>query len=216
MSRPHLSSEPSRLGLRGIATRCAQSSSRHVPLLFVILYQSLMPSGAGSIRRARSTAYAAYPFFLQGRHVLFGEWCAALHSLDYNRLPGLFIAFDLYDRKTGLFCSRQELHSKLVSRLRLKLPRSTLCCGPCGERALFFCFFGTHDLHGAASFYFRLQKPTGIPVVPVITRCSFKDRAALMELLETRSKFRDGPVEGVYLRRELQCGTCRPSRHTDF
>lgn len=157
MSRPHLSSEPSRLGLRGIATRCAQSSSRHVPLLFVILYQSLMPSGAGSIRRARSTAYAAYPFFLQGRHVLFGEWCAALHSLDYNRLPGLFIAFDLYDRKTGLFCSRQELHSKLVSRLRLKLPRSTLCCGPCGERALFFVFFW--DPRSSRGCFFLLPPP---------------------------------------------------------
>ena len=27
-----------------------------------------------------------------------GEWCVARHSIKYDKLPGYFIAFDLYDR----------------------------------------------------------------------------------------------------------------------
>ncbi|MNG81815.1 hypothetical protein D3C79_404770 [compost metagenome] len=37
--------------------------------------------------------------------ILFGEWCAARHSLNYVALPDWFLLFDVYDRKTGLFWS---------------------------------------------------------------------------------------------------------------
>ncbi|MCX6879367.1 MAG: RNA ligase family protein [Verrucomicrobia bacterium] len=37
--------------------------------------------------------------------ILFGEWCAARHSLDYTELPDWFLAFDVYDRKEGCFWS---------------------------------------------------------------------------------------------------------------
>ena len=47
------------------------------------------------------------------RHILFGEWCTIVHSLHYTNLPGYFIAFDLYDRQTERFATRQELHTKL-------------------------------------------------------------------------------------------------------
>ena len=30
--------------------------------------------------------------------ILFGEWCAARHSLDYVTLPDWFLLFDVYDR----------------------------------------------------------------------------------------------------------------------
>src|SRR5690606_32433425 len=30
--------------------------------------------------------------------ILFGEWCAARHSLDYAALPDWFLLFDVYDR----------------------------------------------------------------------------------------------------------------------
>lgn len=33
-----------------------------------------------------------------GDLILFGEWCAARHSLDYDRLPDWFMVFDVYDR----------------------------------------------------------------------------------------------------------------------
>lgn len=37
--------------------------------------------------------------------ILFGEWCAARHSLDYSGLPDWFLAFDVYDRSEGRFWS---------------------------------------------------------------------------------------------------------------
>ncbi|MCC8448248.1 RNA ligase family protein [Xanthomonas translucens] len=37
--------------------------------------------------------------------LLFGEWCAARHSLDYVALPDWFLLFDVYDRSTGRFWS---------------------------------------------------------------------------------------------------------------
>ena len=40
--------------------------------------------------------------------ILFGEWCAARHSLDYATLPDWFLLFDVYDRSAGLFWSRSR------------------------------------------------------------------------------------------------------------
>lgn len=40
-----------------------------------------------------------------GRHVLFGEWLYATHSIEYTRLPDYFLAFDIYDRKEKQFLS---------------------------------------------------------------------------------------------------------------
>lgn len=37
--------------------------------------------------------------------ILFGEWCAARHSLDYAALPDWFLLFDVYDRSVGRFWS---------------------------------------------------------------------------------------------------------------
>ncbi len=38
-------------------------------------------------------------------HVLFGEWCFATHSINYNRLPDWFLVFDVFDSKSGKFWS---------------------------------------------------------------------------------------------------------------
>lgn len=46
--------------------------------------------------------------------ILFGEWCAARHSLDYAALPDWFLLFDVYDRTADRFWStprRNELAS---------------------------------------------------------------------------------------------------------
>lgn len=46
--------------------------------------------------------------------ILFGEWCAARHSLDYAALPDWFLLFDVYDRTADRFWStprRDELAS---------------------------------------------------------------------------------------------------------
>ncbi|MDY6949724.1 MAG: RNA ligase family protein [Pseudomonadota bacterium] len=56
--------------------------------------------------------------------ILFGEWCAAKHSLDYAALPDWFVVFDVYDRSAQRFwsCERrdalaQSLHLVTVPRL---------------------------------------------------------------------------------------------------
>lgn len=44
--------------------------------------------------------------------ILFGEWCAARHSLGYATLPDWFLLFDVYDRSADRFWStprRNEL-----------------------------------------------------------------------------------------------------------
>lgn len=37
--------------------------------------------------------------------ILFGEWCAARHSIAYDRLPDWFLAFDIYDHEAMRFWS---------------------------------------------------------------------------------------------------------------
>ncbi len=46
-------------------------------------------------------------------HQSTGEWCVAKHSIKYNKLPGYFIAFDLYDRREQKFFSRDRFHEIL-------------------------------------------------------------------------------------------------------
>jgi atypical dual specificity phosphatase len=50
-----------------------------------------------------------------GRHILFGEWLFFKHSIHYTRLPGLFVAFDLYDTRTRQFLPRDQLEALLQS-----------------------------------------------------------------------------------------------------
>ena len=48
--------------------------------------------------------------------ILFGEWCAARHSLEYDLLPDWFLAFDVYDRAEGCFWST-ERRNELAARI---------------------------------------------------------------------------------------------------
>lgn len=53
---------------------------------------------------------------LEPNLLLFGEWCYAVHSVRYTRLPDWFLAFDVYDRQLGAFWSadrRTELAKEL-------------------------------------------------------------------------------------------------------
>lgn len=40
--------------------------------------------------------------------MLFGEWCYAVHSVRYTKLPDWFLAFDVYDRDKGRFWSAER------------------------------------------------------------------------------------------------------------
>jgi len=46
--------------------------------------------------------------------VLFGEWCVAKHSCAYTKLPGYFIAFDIYNKRTATFASARERNRRLA------------------------------------------------------------------------------------------------------
>ena len=51
--------------------------------------------------------------------ILFGEWCAARHSISYTSLPDWFVAFDVYDPKSGRFWSTRRRNA-LVGELGMK------------------------------------------------------------------------------------------------
>jgi len=48
-----------------------------------------------------------------GRHILYGEWLYATHSVAYSALPDWFIAYDLFDKVENKFVSRPILEERL-------------------------------------------------------------------------------------------------------
>lgn len=45
--------------------------------------------------------------------ILYGEWLYMKHSINYNRLPDYFLAFDIYNSKTNKFSSRSKISERL-------------------------------------------------------------------------------------------------------
>lgn len=45
--------------------------------------------------------------------ILYGEWLYMKHSIHYTNLPDYFLAFDLYNKKTRKFASRDEMERRL-------------------------------------------------------------------------------------------------------
>lgn len=50
--------------------------------------------------------------------ILFGEWCYAVHSVRYTKLPDWFLVFDVFDRETEAFWS-VDLRNELAHQLGL-------------------------------------------------------------------------------------------------
>lgn len=46
--------------------------------------------------------------------ILFGEWCAARHSLGYDTLPDWLLLFDVYDRNEGRFWSTSRRNALAI------------------------------------------------------------------------------------------------------
>jgi ATP-dependent RNA circularization protein (DNA/RNA ligase family) len=46
--------------------------------------------------------------------MLFGEWCAAVHSVTYDRLPDWFLGFDVYDRLAETFWDTRRRNDLLT------------------------------------------------------------------------------------------------------
>lgn len=94
-----------------------------------------------------------------GKHlVLFGEWCAARHSLEYLNLPDWFIVFDVYDRKENKFWSTPR--------------RNTLA------------------------------EELSLPVVPELFNGTTTIQDLKNSLTRSHSTFRDGPLEGLIIRKQ--------------
>ena len=60
---------------------------------------------------------------LQSNRILFGEWCFAVHSVQYNRLPDWFLGFDIYDPGCGKFWSTQRRDELLKLTGVCEVPR---------------------------------------------------------------------------------------------
>lgn len=90
--------------------------------------------------------------------ILFGEWCAAKHSLDYTALPDWFLLFDVYDRSAGKFWSTARRNA--------------------------------------------LAAQAGLKMVPQVLRGKTTLTALTQTVTTTSSRYRDGPLEGVVIRRE--------------
>lgn len=55
--------------------------------------------------------------------VLYGEWCYAVHSIRYDRLPDWFVGFDIYDRTQDAYFAADR-RNDLLSTLSLhSVPR---------------------------------------------------------------------------------------------
>lgn len=52
--------------------------------------------------------------------ILFGEWCAAVHTIFYDRLPDYFLLFDVYDVENAEFWSVAR-RDDLAENLELKV-----------------------------------------------------------------------------------------------
>lgn len=78
--------------------------------------------------------------------ILFGEWVAAVHSLEYPGLPDYFLAFDVYDRNAKYFWS-----TKRRNALALQL--------------------GLHHIHQVGTGHYRLNSLKGmLATIPSVYR----------------------------------------------
>ncbi len=55
--------------------------------------------------------------------ILFGEWCAACHSLDYAGLPDWFLLFDVYDRTASRFWSTRRRNALATEGALVTVPQ---------------------------------------------------------------------------------------------
>lgn len=60
---------------------------------------------------------------LDSNLIVFGEWCAARHSLDYVALPDWFLIFDVYDRSCGRFWSRARRDGLAIKSSLIGVPQ---------------------------------------------------------------------------------------------
>jgi hypothetical protein len=147
-----------------------------------------------------------------GRHVLYGEWMRARHSVFYDRLPDTFLAFDILDLQAppdqdGKAHSRANKPAA-QQRGKSPVPKASSRAGVLPPPAA-SAGEDTRKSSGAGRFLgmaevSRRLASTTICMVPLIVQKSFSSTSELLSLLDTKSAFssQGGFVEGVYLRIE--------------
>jgi atypical dual specificity phosphatase len=58
-----------------------------------------------------------------GNYIMYGEWLYMKHSINYTMLPDYFIMFDLYDRDTNTFFSRDTVEN-IIENTSISLART--------------------------------------------------------------------------------------------
>jgi hypothetical protein len=81
----------------------------------------LLKAWAGSVQRKLREA-------LGGRHVMYGEWLYAKHTIFYDALPHYFFEYDVLDKETGRFLSTEARGELLRDAPVLSAP--VLYAGP--------------------------------------------------------------------------------------
>merc|ERR1719263_884517 len=61
-----------------------------------------------------NNAWAICQILVPEVEVLFGEWAYERHTVSYSKLPGYFIAFDIYNKAEGRFVSARERDRRLA------------------------------------------------------------------------------------------------------
>jgi ATP-dependent RNA circularization protein (DNA/RNA ligase family) len=87
--------------------------------------QYLLPPYRGQFARLsawlEAHADALFDALAPGR-ILFGELCAARHSLDYNRLPDWWLLFDVYERQQDRFWSTERRNDLAAAHGLITVP----------------------------------------------------------------------------------------------
>lgn len=59
---------------------------------------------------------------IEDRYIVYGEWLAAKHTVFYDRLPHLFLEFDIYDRRGQHFLSTERRRELLAGLPVVSVP----------------------------------------------------------------------------------------------
>ena len=125
--------------------------------------------------------------------MLFGEWCYAVHSVTYTRLPDWFLAFDVYDLEKGEFWSTAR-RDELVRRLGIAVvPRLAV---------------GRFDLDGLRAFLRGESRLTDGPPEGVYIRRETSERLIARAKL-VRPEFVQA-IGDHWSRRQLQTNRLAP------
>ncbi len=110
--------------------------------------------------------------------VLFGEWCFAVHTVRYSRLPDWFLAFDVFDRSQGGFWSA-VLRDRLVASLGIaqvpELRTGAFTLGQLKELLRTDSRLGEHPMEG---IYLRREEGSSLIDRAKLVRATFIESIA--------------------------------------